>query len=106
MTAANTEIITLADDDPQFIAIAEPFGGVAALRAKMARGHRAAVRLRKERRALIETYPDQWVAMDEDGVAGVADSHEALREVLRAKGIPAGDVVKQLLNTKPRMLIL
>ena len=101
-----TKAIPLADDDPRFIAIAEQFGGVATMNAKRERFHRAVLRLNRERPALKETYPDQWVAMGADGVAGTAASHEALLDVLKAKGIPAGDVVTALLNTKPRMLIL
>ena len=56
-----------ADDDPPFAAVAVPFGGAAVLRAKIARGHQASERMRQEWRALLARYPDQWVAMDENG---------------------------------------
>lgn len=96
----------LADDDPRFAAIAKPFGGAAILRAKMARGSRASARMRQEWRTLLAHYPNQWAAMGENGLAGAANSHEALLELLNDRGIPIGDVATRFLNTKPGMLIL
>ena len=96
----------LADDDPRFAAVAEPFGGAAVLRAKMARGRRASERMRQEWRTLLARYPDQWVTMGENGLAGAANSHEALLELLNDQGIPTGDVATRFLNTRPGMLIL
>ena len=96
----------LANDDPRFAAVAAPFGGPAALRAKLARGHRASERLRQEWRTLLARYPDQWVAIDENGLAAAADTHDALLALLKDRGIPAGDVATKFLNTKPGTLIL
>ena len=92
--------------DPPFAAVAAPFGGAAVLRAKIARGNRASERMRLEWRALLARYPDQWVAMDENGLAATADSHEALLALLQDQGIPAGDVITKFLNTRPGTLIL
>lgn len=95
-----------ADDDPRFAAVAAPFGGAAVLRAKIARGHQASERMRLEWRALLARYPDQWAAMDENGLAATAHSHEALLALLKDQGIHAGDVVTKFLNIRPGTLIL
>ena len=98
--------VLLAEDDPYLLAIAERYGGVAAMNEKLFRGERAFRRLYRELDALYEQYPDQWVAMDEDGIVAVADSHEGLLEALAAKGLYAGDLVIEHLNTQPEIWIL
>ena len=100
-TAASNKAVLLAEDDPEFIAIAEQFGGVAAMNERLFRAERAFRRLHRELDALFEQYPDQWVAMDEDGLAAVADSHEGLLAALAAKELYAGDLVIEHLNTQP-----
>ena len=89
-----------------FAQIAEQFGGVAAQNEKLFRGARAFRRMYRELPALLEQYPDQWVAMDEDGIAAVADSQDNLLAVLATKGLYAGDLVIEFLNTEPEVWIL
>ena len=98
--------VEAVEDDAEFDEIAEIFGGPEAMQRQLVRGHLAALRMGREWPALTEQYPDQWVAMDEDGVAAVADSHEALLAALAAKGIYAGDLVIELMETDPEVLIL
>lgn len=89
-------------DDAEFEKLVEPFGGMAAFQKRLERGHLAGLRMNQEWRTLMEQYPDQWVAMDADGLAAAADSHEALLEALAAKGLYAGDLAIKFLPTKPR----
>ena len=89
-----------------FAQIAEQFGGVAALNEKLFRGERAFRRLYRELDTLFEQYPDQWVAMDEDGLVAVADSHDNLLEALADKGRYAGDLATKHLDTQPELWIL
>ena len=84
-----------------FAQIAEQFGGVAALNEKLFRDQRAFQRMYRELPALLEQYPDQWVAMAEDGIAAVADSQDNLLKALADKGLYAGDLVIEFLNTQP-----
>ena len=100
-TAISDKAVLLAEDDPEFIAIAEQFGGVAAMNERLFRGERAFRRLYRELDALYEQYPDQWVAMDEDGLAAVADSQDNLLKALADKGLYAGDLIIEHLNTQP-----
>ena len=62
--------------------------------------------MRLKWRTLLARYPDQWVAMGENGLARAANSHEALLARLNDQGIPAGDVATKFLNTRPETLIL
>ena len=89
-----------------FAQIAEQFGGVAALNEKLFRGERAFRRLYRELDTLFEQYPDQWVAMDEDGLVAVADSHGNLLKALADKGRYAGDLATKHLDTQPELWIL
>lgn len=85
----------------------EPSGGLSAAEiAEMARDQDAFHRLYRELPVLMEQYPDQWIAMDADGIVAVADSHEGLLETLSAKGLYAGDLVIEHLNTQPEIWIL
>ena len=84
-----------------FAQIAEQFGGVAALNERMDRSERAFRRMYRELDTLLEQYPDQWVAMDEDGLVAVADSHDNLLKTLADKGRYASDLATKHLNTQP-----
>ena len=90
----------LVEEDAEFDEIAEIFGGPEEMQRRLVRGHLAWLRMMEEWPALTEQYPDQWVAMDEDGVA-VADSHEVLLAALADSGIRGCDVVIELMETDP-----
>ena len=98
--------VLLAEDDPYLLAVTEQFGGMEVIKEKMARDAEAFHRLYRELPALMEQYPDQWIAMDVDGIVAVADSHEGLLEALAAKGLYAGDLFIEHLNTQPEIWIL
>ena len=98
--------VLLAEDDPYLLAIAERYGGVAAMNEEMARDAEAFHRLYRELPALMEQYPDQWVAMDADGIAAVADSEDKLLVALSDRGLYAGDLFIEHLNTQPEIWIL
>ena len=93
-------------DDPEFAELAELFGGPEEMQRRLLRGHLAWQRMMQEWPALTEQYPDQWVAMDEDGIAAVAESEEALLAALAAKGLYAGDLTIEFMDTDPEVLIL
>ena len=93
-------------DDAEFEKTAELFGDEDAAHQQLVRAHLAGQRLGREWPELLKQYPDQWIAMDADGVAAVADTHEALLEALAAKGIYAGNVITDLMETDPEVLIL
>ena len=85
----------------------DPSSGLSAAEiAEMARDQDAFHRLFRELPALMEQYPDQWIAADVDGIVAVSDSHEGLLEALAAKGLYAGDLVIEHLNTQPEIWVL
>ena len=98
--------VEAVEEDAEFDEIAALFGGPEAMQRQLVRGRLAWLRMMAEWPALTEQYPDQWVAMDEDGVAAVADSFEALLAALADKGLYAGDLTIELMETEPEVLIL
>ena len=54
----------------------------------------------------MKIYPDQWVAMSEDGIVASADTVNELFKLVREKGIPREDVCHGYMNTKPQTWIL
>lgn len=105
-TGFGGKAVLLAEDDPEVLAIAERYGGVAAMNEEMARGEEAFHRLYRELPALMEQYPDQWVAMGDDGIVAVADSEDNLLAALSDQGLYAGDLFIEHLNTQPEIWIL
>lgn len=71
------------------------------------RGFRAAyVFLRREKGALTARYPDQFVAVDENGVVAVAPTSRELAERLDALGRDGAPVATGFLATKPKRWLL
>ena len=68
--------------------------------------HRILERMKDERAALMETYPDKWVAMSEHGVVAIADGFDSVLAEVDGKGIDRADVFIEFLDTDPPMLIL
>lgn len=98
--------VLLAEDDPYLLAVAEQFGGMEAMNERSLRGHRAFQRLYGELDALYEQYPGQWVAMDEDGLVAVADTHDNLLQALADQGRSAAYLATKYLDTQADLLIL
>ena len=81
-------------------------GGADAVIAGMRESWETSMRMRDKHDALLEQYPDRWIAMSKDGALFVGDSlEEALSEV-DAHGIDRSDVMIEFLDTNPAGLIL
>ena len=97
---------SLALSEEQLREIAAPYGGVEALNAKMDRFRKAVERLHQELPELTEQYPDQWVAMGEDGLLATAFTHEELLADLRARGIGKDGWCTKFLDTSKASMVL
>lgn len=55
---------------------------------------------------LVEKYPDQWAAADENGLAATAHTCTELLETLKNQGTDLKTAAIRLLETEPMVLIL
>ena len=92
-----------ADDFEEMLA---QLGGAQALRDDPNDFRKAVERLWDERVSLIELHPNKWVSMGKDGVVSIGDSIEDVVSATEAKGVSTADVVVELLDPEPEMLIL
>ena len=76
-------------------------GGAKALAAKMAKFHKVASRMRRQRANLTDQYPDMWVAMGTDGVVAIGDSVDEVLLELESQGLHRADVVTEFIDTNP-----
>ena len=84
-----------------------PFtGNVDEFNDRMERYHAANLKLWKDKAALTEQYPDQWVGVDESGLIAVAPTSEELANRLREMGRLGDAVATGFLTTKPKLTIL
>ena len=84
-----------------------PFtGNVAEFNDLMERYHAANLRLRQEKAALTEQYPDQWVGVDENGLVAVAPTSQELADRLREMNLLGDAVATGFMATKPKLMIL
>ena len=81
-------------------------GGVKALRERKDEFHIVAVRLDQELAALIEKYPDKWVAIGKDGVLAVGNSMEEVFAEVESTGLSGSDYEVEYLDSDPPDLIL
>ena len=88
------------------VRLPRPMAGRNFLNAQMERFRKAVQRLHRETPALMEQYPDQWVAMSAEGVVATALSHEALLADLRARGIDNDALCIEFLDTAPGIMVL
>ena len=84
----------------------EDFGDPAEVAASFERSERLFKRIDAERKELVKMYPDQWVAMSEDGIVAAAGTVNELFKLVKEKGIPREDVCHAYMNTKPVKWIL
>lgn len=84
----------------------EEMGGARRLIDDLAEFRQLRIRMSEEHTALIEQYPDRWVAVGLDGLLAVGDSEDEVFEKIDGKGIPRSDVVVEYLDTDPPVLIL
>ncbi|MBI2323141.1 MAG: hypothetical protein HYU88_13860 [Chloroflexi bacterium] len=62
--------------------------------------------LQQHREKLLELYPEQWVAIFDEQVVGVAPEFDHLLDSLQARGVPVGQVLIEHLTRKEGLLIL
>ena len=65
-----------------------------------------AMRMDAERKELTRKYPDQWVAMSEEGIVASTGTVNELFKLVKEKGIRKEDVCHAYMNTKPEKWIL
>ena len=93
-------------DEAYFKAAVEGLGGVQTLVRQTDEYQEIVARMHQERPLLAEQHPDKWIAMGLDGVLAVGESMEAVLTVVERKGLNGGDVVIELLDSDPPLLIL
>ena len=90
----------------QACAMIEEMGGAHSLINDLAEFRQLRIRMSAEHAALIEQYPNRWVAVGLDGLLAAGDSEDEVFQALDGKGIPRSDVVVEYLDTDPPVLIL
>ena len=58
------------------------------------------------REELLNSYPEQWVAIRDKQIIGVATSPEELRGILEGKGLPTDRILVRHLTRTPDPLVL
>ena len=86
--------------------VIEEAGGFQAFSKQMGDFRDCQNRLDKERAALMEKYPDKWVAMGKDGVAAVSDSQLGLLADIDGQRLSRNSVDIDHLDTDPTPLLL
>lgn len=93
-------------DESHVKRILQEVGGVKVLRERQDEFHQAVLRLEKERTALMEKYPDKWIAVGKAGVLAVADSMEEVFAEVESKGLNGSEFEVEFLDSTPPDLIL
>jgi hypothetical protein len=93
-------------DDRGVKEVIDGLGGVKAMLDGVGEFHEVVLRMDKERAALIEKYPDKWVAMGKDGVLAVGDSMEDVFVAVESRGLSGLEFEVEFLDTDPTALIL
>ncbi len=86
--------------------LVENLGGAQALVNGIREYRQIVARMWSERAALMEKYPDRWIAMGKDGVLAVGDSMDDVLEEVESQGYRGSEVVIEFLDTDPPLLIL
>ena len=97
---------TNLNDEAYVRTVIEELGGVRELAAGMREYREIVARMRSERSALTEQYPDRWIAMGRDGLLAVGDSMDEVLDEVESRGLCGGDVVIEFLDTTPPLMIL
>ena len=93
-------------EDADVQAIIDRLGGVEALRDGREEFHEAVLRINRERGALMEMYPDQWVAVGRNGVIAVAGTLEDVLSKVESAGLGDSEFEVEFLDTDPADLLL
>ncbi len=99
-------IYKYAPDSEEAKRALEEFGDPAEAVEGFERHERLFKRMDAERKELVKIYPDQWVAMSEDGIVAAADTMDEMFRLVEEKGIQTEDVYHDYMNTKPETWIL
>ena len=99
-------IIKYAPDSEEAKRLLEEFGDPAEVAAGFERSERLFKRMDAERKELVKIYPDQWVAMSEDGIVAAAGTVKELFQQVNEMGLREEDVCHAYMNTKPQKWIL
>ena len=84
----------------------EELGGPTVWDDGMAEFYKAATRLWDEYDALMEKYPDKWVAVGKDGVLAVCDSLKEAHSAAELARSHGSQCVIEFLNSDPEPLVL
>ena len=95
-----------APDSEEAKRLLEDFGDPAEAVARIEKSEKLFKRIDAERKELVKIYPDQWVAMSDDGIVASADTVNELFKLVKEKGIRTEDVSHAYMNTKPETWIL
>ena len=95
-----------APDSEEAKRLIEEFGDPAEVVAGIERYERLAKRMDTERKELVKIYPDQWVAMSEDGIVAAADTVNELFKLVKEKGVHRDNVFHSYMDTNPQPWIL
>ena len=95
-----------APDSEEAKRLIEEFGDPAEAVARIEKSEKLFKRMDAERKELVKMYPDQWVAMSEEGIVASADTMDEMFKLVKEKGIRIEDVYHDYMNTKPEKWIL
>ena len=86
--------------------IFEEMGGVEVFIREMQEFHDTVTRLWDEYDALMEKYPDKWVAMGKDGIIAVCDSRKEVFSAIAPVRARGDAFIVEFLDTDPEPLVL
>ena len=78
----------------------------AELQAELERFKQDTTYLQEHYQALMEQYPEQWIAIYHQEVVGASPDYEQLLSEVKARGIPVTRGVFEHLTRKPKVWIL
>ncbi len=81
-------------------------GGVGTVVRELRESREFSIRVQSEIPALMEKYPDKWIAMSKDGNLFVGDSIEEVLDAVDSQGTRRKDVTIEFMDTDPVPLIL
>ncbi len=93
-------------DEAYVRSLIESQGGVQKILDEMREYDEVWMRMQAEHAALMEKYPDKWVAMGKEGLVSVGDSMEEVLEDVESRGIQEEGLVIEFLETDPPIYIL
>ena len=88
------------------IAAFEEMGGGAALRAELEAFQNLRLLVYAKYPQLQREYPNQWIAMNEDGVLASGESHDAVMAAIRERDIDMSDVALEYIDAEGSALVL